>query len=89
MSSDEVSLDIFDPAPEQLHPVELFQLEKAAQIFFFLVVSHALRDEQALLVSEPASWSAFIENSVVDQLVNLLRLRFSHKGLSVSSEAVS
>ena len=45
VSSDEVPLDVLDPAPEQLDPVELFQLEKAAQIFFFLVVSHALRDE--------------------------------------------
>jgi hypothetical protein len=78
MGSYKVPLNIFNPAPEQLNSVILFQLKKSTEILFFLIVSHALRNKQALLIPLPVGRCPLIEYSIVDQLINLLWLSFSH-----------
>jgi hypothetical protein len=63
--SEKVSLDVFNPAPEQLDPIKLFEFDHSTKILFFRVISHALRNKDSLFISDAAR-GILVENAVVD-----------------------
>jgi hypothetical protein len=83
MCSDKVSFNIFDPAPEEVDSVEMAETEKSKEVSPLLVIPHALGDKHSLVVSESTLASFFIEDTVLDQLVDLAGVSLSHQGLAV------